>query len=743
MQTRGVQAWLFATAAVAIASGGSREAEAAATAPDSTSNAALEEIVVTAQRRVTPLQETPLAVTAVSSEALTQANIATTQDLMQVVPGLQVSTQTAGDGGGSATFFLRGMGQQRSGNGSEPAVGIYVDDFYYPSLEGSVFDIVDLSSVEVLRGPQGTLFGRNTIGGAIRYTTQQPVLGFFDAHANATYGSFDRNDITGTVNVPFGDNLAVSLTGGHLQRDGFVKVQSGDPDAGGTHTDLARLQVKFQPNSQLTINLAAMWDRFRLNGFSYDLPGPLTPVPGPSLPFVYNTVVAPALGLPLYTNALRSTCFYCQPGPSGPEFSATEYENTSGTLSWDVAPWLTVKSLSGWQKIDNKSAFDLSGTPLPLFYSGTTQQDENVWSQEFQFSGKALADRLNFVSGLFYYHDRKPPLQQVTPGVILAAPGVGLVTPDQTTRSHAAYVDLSFKITDQLTLLGGYRYSADDKSAVVAVPGSDTLDLSKTFVSNTWRAGLQYQWTADVMTYFTASTGFRAGGFNPYQALVNDAVPFDPEKVTSYEIGARMQFLDRKLTLNPTAFYYDWNKIQVQSVYFPPGATAGVVVLQNAGAAVGKGFELEWSYDPLQGLRFFGNLATLDLHYTSIGNASGITVNSPLERAPKLTYSVGTSYTFKLQSAGDITTSWNYSHEGAQNSTPTDVDTLRLPAYQLLNGRVEWWEPRHHYSIALFATNLADAHYYVGGVNYYSNVGAAHYDLGRPREFGVSVRANY
>ncbi len=742
MHTLRRSAWLFATAAV-IAAGTSHAALAEDQGAALSATASTEdEVIVTAQRRATNLQQTPIAVTALSSQALTQANIATTQDLMQVVPSLQVSTQTAADGGGSASFFLRGMGQQRSGNGSGPAVGVYVDDFYYPSLEGSVFDIVDLSSVEVLRGPQGTLFGRNTIGGAIRYTSKQPDLGAFEGHASATYGSYNRTDLVGVLNVPVGDDAALRLTLGHLERDGYVRAQSNGRDAGATETNLARVQFRVEPTDRISINLAALWNKFELAGFSYNLQGPLTPVPGPTLPYVYNSVIAPLLSLPLYTDALRANCFYCQPGASSPEFSTTEYVNLAATVSWDIAPWLTLKSLSGWQHLDTDSAADLDGTPINIFYTGSRNQEEEVFSQEFQFNGHVLDDRLNFVSGLFYYQDNQPPLRQTSPGVILAGPGSVLTPQDQKTEAYAGYVDATYQATEQLSFLAGYRYSEDHKTTRIAAP-SGALNLSKTFPSNTWRAGVQYRWTPDVMTYFTASTGFRAGGFNPYQAAINTAPAFDPEEVTSYEAGARLQFLDHRLTVNPTAFYYDWDKIQVQAVYFPPSSTTGVVVLQNAGAAVGKGFELEWNYQPVHGLHLFGTLATLDLHYTSIGSATGITLNSPLQRAPKLTYSIGASYTHELQSGDNLAASLNYGYEAKQNSTPTDADTLVLPAYNLLSGRLEWTAADGRLSIALFGANLTDEHYYVGGVNYYSNVGAAHYDLGRPREIGLTLRGSF
>ncbi|MFV3126725.1 TonB-dependent receptor [Niveispirillum sp. KHB5.9] len=736
MRNRHFHAWLLAGIAMTTAS-----AVAAADAPDDAAPV-LEEIIVTAQRRAQNLQNVPLAVTTVSGDALADRNIATTQDLMQIVPSLQVGTQTAGDGGGSATFFLRGMGQQRAGNGSEPAVGVYVDDFYYPSLQGDVFNIVNLASVEVLRGPQGTLFGRNTIGGAIRYNSLQPVLGEVSGHVTGTYGSHDRTDLVGAVNVPLGEAAAMRVSAGHLERDGYVRVQAGGPDAGATQTDLVKLQVKVQPSDELTVDLSGMWNRSDLDGFAYNLPGPLTPKPGPSLPFVYNTVIAPARNLPLYTDALKSTCFYCQPGSTDPEFSTTEYKNVFGTISWEVAPWLSIKSLTGWQHLDSSAQIDLDGTPLPLIGTGIREQSFTAWSQELQFNGSAFDDRLNFVSGLYYYHQDSPAIVQASPAIVLAAPGSLVPAEDRTTKTYAGYIDLDYRLTDALTLLGGFRYSEDHKSDRVLLPAGD-LEFDKTFASRTWRAGARYQWTPIVMSYLTVSTGYRGGGFNPYQDATKGVVPFEPEKATNYEAGLRLQFLDRRLTLNPTVFYEDWDRIQVQTVFFPPGSAVGVVVLQNAGTAESKGFELEADYAVLPGLHLTGNMAILDLHYTDIGNATGITVDSPLQRAPKLTWSIGAAYTHDLGSAGDLTTSVNFSHQGRQNSTPTDADTLILPAYRLLNGRVEWTDASGLYSIALFATNLTDEKHYVGGVNYYANAGAAHYDLGRPREFGVTMRVNF
>lgn len=708
------------------------------------------DIVVTAQRREQRLQDAPVAVTALSDGALAQFNVSNAQDLMQVVPSLQVSTQTAGNGSGSATFFLRGLGQQRSGNGSEPAVGIYVDDFYYPSLSGTLFNIVDLAQVEVLRGPQGTLFGRNTIGGAIRYTTRGATLGEFEGHLTGTVGSFDRYEVSGGINVPIGSFAALRLTGGHLQRDGYVRVQTGGDDAGATGTDLIRGQLRVEPTAQLSVDLSAQWSRDKLSGLTYNQPGPLTPAPPapggqPSLPFIYNLAIAPRIGAPSYTDALRSTCFYCQAGTGRPEFSRTTYKNALATIGWDFTPGFTLKSLTGWQDVENESSYDLDGTIAPIVDIGIQNQRTFAFSQEVQLNGKLLRDRLNFVAGAFYYNERNRPVRTITPDIFLGAPMV-LVQPDERqVRSYAGYIDAAATVTDRLKLLGGYRHSVDKKTVTTfaATTGAALAQGGREFDSSTYRVGLQYRWTPDVMSYATIATGFRAGGFNPYDPLQNPTQqPFSPETSTSYEAGLRMQFLDRRVTLNPTAFYVDWSKIQVQKVVVNNATGATSVVLQNAGAARSYGLELEWSVQPTGAVRLFGTFAFLDIRYTDVGQATGITVNTELQRAPPITFSLGASHTLDL-SAGSVVSTVNFSFEDDQYSTPTLADRLLLPGYGLLGARIEFTPRSKVFSIGVFATNLTDRRYYVGGVNYTRTAGSPHYDVGRPREIGATARVRF
>lgn len=696
---------------------------------------AIEEVVVTAQRRTQNLQDAPVAVTALSTQALEQGNVRTTGDLMRLTPGLQVSTQSPGDNGGSATFFLRGMGQQRAGNGSEPAVGIYVDDLYYPTLQGSVFSIVDLEQVEVLRGPQGTLFGRNTIGGAIRYTTRRPQNDF-SGNVTATYGSYERQDLTGALNVPLGDKAAVRLTAGRLYTDGYVRQQNGGRDAGRNISELFRAAVRLRPVDTVTVDLSYQNSRSGLDGFPVYQPGPILANP-PLASGQYNNI-APSRGLPLYNNQFASQCHYCQAGTNVRESSKARIQSGSAEVTWEVWEGLRVKSLTGWQSVKAATATDLDGSPALVFNTSSANTTEAL-SQEVQVNFEGLDGRFNAVGGLFFYREDNTLAQDP------AAPStrIGNVLPQGTdnnreTHSAAAFFDGSFDVTDRLTVLGGVRRSVDNKDVRATNPNTGVLidARSDTYKSTTGRLGVRYRWSNDVMTYATVSTGFRGGGFN---FTTNRYFTFDPEKATSYEVGARMEFWDRRVRINPTAFYTKWKNIQVQSIV--PIPTGSAIVLDNAAAATSYGLEVEGVVQVTRDFRISGNLATLDIGYDDIGTANGITLDSKLQRAPKLTAGLSADYRHELANAWTLAASANYSYQGAQYSTATDADQLRLKAYSLVGARISLTDPSDRWTLSAYGTNLTNTFYFVGGINFFpTGVGTQHYDLGRPREVGVAVR---
>lgn len=728
-----------ALACACLASGARAQTVAAAAGNETAAGpqgVGLQDIVVTAQRREERLQRTPLAITALSPKQLETRNIQTTQDLMQVTPSLQVSTQTAGNGSGSATFFIRGLGQQRSGNGTGPAVGIYVDDFYYPSLQGAVFSILDLQQVEVLRGPQGTLFGRNTIGGAIRYTTRKPEFDKVAGYVQGTFGSYDRADLSGSLNLPLGDNAAVRVTAGRLRTDGYVHQQNGGKDAGGTKTDLVRGEFRFDPVSTLEVQLAGQYNHNEVDGFPYFTPSPITPVPG-TLPFIYNTTPA-GIANP-YDSHYASQCGYCQAGTNKREFSRTSYYSGNGTVIWHASDELSVKSLTGWQRVKSSYLKDLDASPAPINDSVSSAIDR-AFSQEVQLNGNMLDRRFNWVLGGYYYDEKHSDLYPE------AGAQTTLGRPTQPTlltgitRTKAGFVDATFKLTDRFTILGGVRYSSDAKSAVVrTATGTQVANGAKTFNSTTWRIGAQYQLTEQAMAYATVSRGFRAGGFAKISGTSPIVDTFEPENATNYETGLRLELLDHRLRINPTLFYTKWDNIQVQRVV--PGASGIQIFVENAARAHSQGFELESEAAITKNFHLTGTLSLLDIKYDEVGSTTTITLNSHFARAPKVTYSLGADYHVDLGGSLRVGASTNYSFQDKQYAVPSDIDQVLLVSYALLNARVELSSRTAGWTVALFVTNLTDKVYYIGGDNYArAGTGTAQYDLGRPREFGVNLR---
>ncbi|MEC9363598.1 MAG: TonB-dependent receptor [Pseudomonadota bacterium] len=722
------------------------DARPADTVRPRTLRAVVEEIVVTAQRRVQNLQATPVAVTALSAEALEERNIQTTQDLMQVTPSLQVSTATAG-GGGSAVFFLRGMGQQRSGNGTEPAVGVYVDGVYYPSIQGSIFNIVDFQQVEVLRGPQGTLFGRNTIGGAIRYTSRDPVFEN-QGYLTATGGSFGRQDFSGAVNLAPGDTLAMRFTGGTLHRDGFVRQQDGGDDAALMESDVLRAQFLFTPTDTFEVKLTGQHTKSLIDGFPYNQPGPIEPEFN-TIPWFYNLAATGNLLYPRYDDQFASQCQYCQAGTNAREYSETVSDAAHLSLRWHGLAFVDVQSLTAWQKVETDFVIDVDGSPAPILLSGARFYEEIV-SQELQFSGDGFGQKLDWVGGIYVAEQTFDlvPNEDLLFDLITQRSFPVL----RATTTLAAFIDASYRLGESTTLLAGYRYSEDDKDAQILDSDGETVDDSdqRSFRSTTGRLGLQYQWTDDIMSYASVSSGFRAGGFNVEVSTPLVFAPplyerslssYKPETVISYELGMRADFLGGALRFNPTVFYAQWKDIQVQSVNVD--ASALEIFVDNAAKAHSAGLELEFHAALSEHILLFGNCALLEMQYDEIGNATGITTDSEFMRAPKVTYTIGGSYRNTVEGwfKYALTANWNWQDD--QASSATDVDSLPLKSYGLLSLRLDIRSPEERLELSLFGTNVTDADYFVGGTDFTASAGTARYDLGRPREFGASLKYNF
>ena len=433
----------------------------------------LEEIVVTAQRAETNLQETPISVAAVSGEQLAQQGASTLLDLASFIPNLQVGSTTL-QGAGNGRFAIRGIGQEA---GTQASVGLYIDEVYYPTGAGNLMGLFDVDRVEVLRGPQGTLFGRNTIGGAIQYVTVQPGREF-GGYGEATLGNFGRTDFNGALNIPLGETLAARVAVGYNSRDGYVHDDLRNVDRGDDTRKAGRVQVRWTPTSNLTLDLKGEWLSTDNNGRASTIHGyagsvfPNGQNDGAQFTTLgrilsatpYNVHLCPAIGAPPASGPCldaASTGEYQVAGYNADEFSRLDYTSGALVANWTLSEAATLKSITGYSLTKNNSAVDYDSTPGSFFACVTPKNDTTAFSEELQLRLNLADGRLRWTTGLFYYDQELKTLTAIAFG--LGTPNPANATGNKNgLTSRALFSQASFDFTDRLSGTVGLRYSEEE-----------------------------------------------------------------------------------------------------------------------------------------------------------------------------------------------------------------------------------------------------------------------------------------
>ncbi len=750
----GLKALCCGVAGIALMSSAAARAQQA----PADNKTALQEVVVTATRQATNLQKTPIAVTALSGQALRDRGVATLLDVSAFVPSLSIGSRS-GTSTENGAVAIRGMGVDATA--SSAAVGIYVDEVYFPSGPGNLLGLFDVNRVEVLRGPQGTLFGRNTIAGAIQYVTNEPE-NRFGGYLDVIGGSYNRADIQGALNIPIGDTFALRISGASTQEGGFVHDDYADIERGADRTDEARLKARWTPNDRLTVDLKGQYIHESTNGRAVLVSGV-----NPNAEFVG---LAQLFGetQPL-NNSYLSTGHYNTPGFNAPDYFHFNYSEVQAIVQYKLTDSINIKSITSYSLSLDRLAQDFDDTPLSILSALPAHDNIAVLTQEIQLTGASLADRLHWTVGGYLYdsNERQDPGQAIVLG--FGPPSYPYGNPATDVLASAVYGQATYKLTQQLSLTAGVRYSNETNTGWLI---GQTPHVSATFTNTSPQVGVNFQVDPDILLYVKASEGFRAGGITPNAALPGGGLAFGPETAWTYEAGARMQFLDNRLRVNPTVFLTDWNDIQFNVLI--PTPTTVVAATQNAGNAQIQGFELESQFAVTDRLSLNGSLSLLEGHYTRVGdltraiypfgylasfpnpvtglvlpgsvvNLPNLTLKSPLQRLPPVKFAVGATYSQPLPDGAKLVGSLDYSWTDKQSSAVTIDDAVELPAYGLLNGRIEYDEPRGRWSVAAFATNLTDAFYLVGGVDFAKGytVGTTELDPGRPREFGVELRTHF
>ncbi|TXI46109.1 MAG: TonB-dependent receptor [Lysobacter sp.] len=731
--------WL-ALAAVALPAAQVQAQDGEAQAED---RSTLDTITVTARKREETLQDVPVAVTAFTSDTLDKLNVEDLSDLDAQVPNLTI--YAARGSSSTVTAYIRGVGQSDPLWGVDPGVGIYLDDVYIARPQGALLDVFDVNRVEVLRGPQGTLYGKNTIGGAIKYISK-PLPREFDGFASVTVGNYNQLDVKAAVGGPIGGENSGLL--------GRVAVASLNRDGFGDNI------VTKQPASDKEINAL----RFSLGGYSHD-----------DFDFQFSfdwmddksgvraaQMLAPNRFAP--TLAPLNDRYDVRNGM--PNVNNTEMKGVSAVLNWRPNENWAVKYVAAKRESDTETNIDFDTLPNKLADVKAFYSDEQV-SHELQVNYDA-GGRYRGVVGLYAFDGEAGGRVLNNFFNLLFGDTQGKVL----TESVAVYADWTFDLTDALKLDVGARYTDEDKSARVLNRGySDAtftrpistaanFDKSINFENFSPKVSLDYQVNDNVMIYGLASRGFKSGGYNiraQAVAVPRSAEPFDDEQVDSFEVGSKMSFFDQRLFLNLSAFHNTYKDIQLSvfTAYDSNGDGTDDAFFgdfTNAGEGTVNGLEAEYQWLPTANWAISGNLAWLDAKYDEyMFKNVNIAGQQEFTNAPDFSGAVNVEYRLPLSNGGNFSARVGYSY---QDDVVATTEVVRDPvtgatavpisqdAYGLINAGVIW-KFNDAWTFSLQGSNLADEEYLTTGYNLVSALGVLTGFYGPPRQYSLTARYDF
>lgn len=588
-------------------------AQDAAKAPEAvqevTPAAGEDEIIVTATRQgATLLQRTPIAVSVISQEGLDRSFVSNIKDMVQITPSLNVAQVTA-----SAAIYIRGIGTNAVFNGSDPDVAFYVDGVYLARAFTQFSEFLDVDRVEVLRGPQGTLYGRNAVGGVVNLVSRMPSEKF-EGRAQLVVGNYGTVQGQGYVSgaiVP--GVLQMSLSGSYGRRNGYVEnIVSGAKDLGNADRGALRGQLRFVGVPGLEAITRFDYSRLAEDIQAYDVL--LRPLPYPT---------------PLANSLVGQ---YHRVAQNDPQTNRQRVYGVSQELNIDLGSSITLKSLTAYRNSAYRVRTDTDASELTI--NNAQQRDRSEqFSQEFNLLGKT--DFVDYVIGLYYFREVQNSLNQgnVIPSVATPLANATLAQTFSRTVaiSKAAFAQGTFHLTPTLSAIVGVRYTQDEKRLNVLTnrftySGPTTLgpqrpglpfsaNVGPTFDAFTPKVGLNWEITPEHFAYASFSRGFKSGG-NNFGAVSLVGITYQPETISSYEAGIKTQWLDKRLRVNLTGFYYDYKDLQVQSLIGP-----GITLTANAAAAKVKGIEFE-STGRFGNLELSANFTYLDAKYGNFAQAT-------------------------------------------------------------------------------------------------------------------------
>ncbi|HEY0084486.1 MAG TPA: TonB-dependent receptor [Allosphingosinicella sp.] len=699
-----------------------------------------DDIVITARRRAESLQDVPISVSAFSGEALENQGAVDITALQQQTPNLTL--QIARGSNSTLIAFIRGIGQQDPVWGFEPGVGLYIDDVYVARPQGAVLDIFDVERVEVLRGPQGTLYGRNTIGGAIKYVTRR-LGNDFEARVRGAYGTYNQTDLSGTITVPVGDTLSIGAGFAYYKRDGFGENLLTGAEHYNKDVMAGRLSLEWQPTDRLFVRIAADKTDDESN-------------PRHGHREVGNGTLA---------NFAPPASVYDTRAGVGDD-NNVETSGVSGTLEFELTDDLTFKSITAYRKGHTETVIDFDGTPGPVLDIPSFYKD-HAFTQELQllFTG----ERIQGVAGLYYINNSASGGFDT---VIGNAGLTTLTTGDVDTKSYAAFADVSFDITDQLAVSVGGRYTSDKREGTVfrqnylgirsptfgnaaAVPlGAPRTNYTneRTFSEFTPRASISYKPTDDLMVYASYSNGFKSGGFDPRGDAVlvpNTVNGYNPEKVDAYELGLKGN-AGRRLFFNVAGFLSKYKGQQVTQQYLVGTTVASEVV--NVGRSTIYGAEFEGRAVLSDAFSITGSLGYTHAEFDSFISFDPVSLTvreladeRNFQNTPKWNGNLTANYVNDLGGSGSVAFTPSVSFRSSYTLFEIANPTLDENGYALFDASLVWTSENDRFQLGAHARNISNERYRVGGYVFpgalTGNSLIAFY--GPPRTFTVSAAVKF
>lgn len=744
-----------------------------ADAPQAPSFRSLDEIVVTARRSEERLQDVPVSITAMSGDFLERQNVVDAGSLTQLTPNLTIAAQPSSLS--AAAVYIRGIGNSEPSALSEQGVGIYLDGVYLARAAGVIFDLIDLERVEVLRGPQGTLFGRNTIGGAVQFVSRKPSDDF-GLSVKTGYGRFNDWYVRTRVDSGYlGETpLKLSISASHRQADGFVDnlftKSSKDPGAMNADSVAVALQGDFDA---LTVNYNFDFDDRRGTPSFFQMTHATQEV----IDYFSQSPLfggKPFMISPDRLKKVYQEGYVDRKGKFRYDSRSRNWGN-SLTLNYDVSSALTLKSITGYREFSQDTipalggngglmgvvldpvTYDPSILPVNPYIGNNAPQKQWQFSQEFQALGSV--GEITYLAGLYYFYEKSSEHNQQALTFVLPGGQAGFnLTPVQafsgTSESIAAFTQVSWKpaaLDDRLELTGGLRYTEDKKTATLMGDVKPNVRGSTKHDNVSWLTSVSYKFTDDVMGFARVSTGYRSGGINPRASEINT---FEPEKAMAYELGLKSEFLDRRVQLNISGFLTDYDDLQVQQ--FAAGSGGAVTYIVNAGKVQLKGFEAELVAIPADGLRFDGTVGYVEKKYKRFdfldptsNQIIDVSDMGESNYAPKWNLRIGGEYSHELDQ-GLVRLRVDYSYRSKFKYHPLDItapfnDLIYTHADHNLKARLSFegiTVGKSTVDIGIWGDNLTNQENIDYSIDF-GSLGFAGSTFKKPRTYGIDVKFTF